>query len=161
MAGEAVKIPFIEAAAPATPAANRVVVYAKADGLMYSKDDAGAETLMSGGTGGDVATDAIWDAKGDLAAGTAANTAAKLTVGANDTILMADSGQSTGLKWVAAGTPTDQDYDDVAAVGTADTFARGDHLHGMPSAGSASIPGWLAAFIHSMAPSRSPKSSRR
>lgn len=88
------------------------------------------------GAGGSVATDAIFDAKGDLAAGTGANTAAKLTVGANDTILMADSGQSTGLKWVAAGTPTDQDYDDVAAVGTADTFARGDHLHGMPAAAS-------------------------
>jgi hypothetical protein len=28
------------------------VVYAKSDGLMYSKDDAGVETLMSGGAGG-------------------------------------------------------------------------------------------------------------
>jgi len=49
MAGEAVKVPFIEAAAPSTPAASRVVIYAKTDGLMYSKDDAGAETLMSAG----------------------------------------------------------------------------------------------------------------
>ena len=32
-----------------TPAAGKVNVYAKADGLMYSKDDAGTETLMSGG----------------------------------------------------------------------------------------------------------------
>lgn len=52
MAGEAVKVSFIEAAAPATPAASRVVVYAKADGLMYSKDDAGTETLMSSGASG-------------------------------------------------------------------------------------------------------------
>lgn len=50
MATEAVKITYIEAAAPSTPAAGRTVVYAKADGLMYSKDDAGAETLMSGGS---------------------------------------------------------------------------------------------------------------
>lgn len=49
--------------------------------------------------GGAVATDAIWDAKGDLAVGTGANTAAKLTVGANDTILMAASGEATGAKW--------------------------------------------------------------
>jgi hypothetical protein len=43
---------FDEVAAPATPAAGTVVVYAKADGLLYSKDDAGAETLVSGGVGG-------------------------------------------------------------------------------------------------------------
>jgi len=82
MASEATKIPFVEGAAPATPAASRVVMYAKADGLMYSKDDAGAETLMSSGSSGNVATDAIWDAAGDLAVGTGANTAAKLAIGA-------------------------------------------------------------------------------
>lgn len=53
MATETTKIPFIEGAAAATPAANRVVIYAKADGKMYSKDDVGAELLMSvGATGG-------------------------------------------------------------------------------------------------------------
>jgi hypothetical protein len=132
MATETTKLTFVEGAAPATPAAGRVVTYPKADGLMYSKDDAGTETLMSSGAG--IAA-TIVDAKGDIIAATAADTVARLAVGANDTILMADSGQSTGLKWVAAATPTDQDYDDVAAAGTSDTFARGDHLHGMPSAG--------------------------
>lgn len=43
---------FVEGSAPATPSAGNVVVYAKADGLMYSKDDGGVETLMSGGAGG-------------------------------------------------------------------------------------------------------------
>jgi hypothetical protein len=43
---------FAEGAAPTTPSAGNVVVYAKADGLMYSKDDGGVETLMSGGAGG-------------------------------------------------------------------------------------------------------------
>ena len=56
------------------------------------------------GTGGTVATDAIWDAKGDLAGGTGANTAVKLVVGANDTILTAASGETTGLAWTAAPT---------------------------------------------------------
>jgi hypothetical protein len=51
-----------------------------------------------------VAVDTIWDAKGDLAAGTGADAASKLTVGANDTMLMAASGQATGMKWA---TPTE------------------------------------------------------
>jgi hypothetical protein len=52
MADSAARIDFDEAAAPATPAAAQVRLYAKADGLLYSKDDAGAETLVSGGAGG-------------------------------------------------------------------------------------------------------------
>lgn len=40
------------ASAPSTPSSGQVAIYAKADGLMYSKDDAGTETLMSGGAGG-------------------------------------------------------------------------------------------------------------
>ena len=39
------------------------------------------------------------DAKGDLIAGTADNTVARLAVGANDTVLTADSSAATGLKW--------------------------------------------------------------
>jgi hypothetical protein len=53
--------------------------------------------------GGYVAVDTIWDAKGDLAVGTGADTASKLTVGANNTVLTADSTQTTGVKWAAAG----------------------------------------------------------
>lgn len=47
-----------EAAAPATPDTGEVVLYAKSDGLFYSKDDAGTETLVSGGAGGGGVTDA-------------------------------------------------------------------------------------------------------
>ena len=43
-------------------------------------------------------------AKGDLYAGSAANTYTKLTVGANDTLLTADSTAATGLKWAGAWT---------------------------------------------------------
>lgn len=49
--------------------------------------------------GGSVATDAIWDAKGDIAGGTGANTAARLPVGTNGQFLKADSTQTTGLIW--------------------------------------------------------------
>lgn len=39
------------------------------------------------------------DAKGDIIAATAADTVARLAVGANDTVLTADSTTATGLKW--------------------------------------------------------------
>ena len=42
-----------EGAAPATPPGGQVIVYPKADGLLYWKDDAGLEHAIGGG-GGDV-----------------------------------------------------------------------------------------------------------
>lgn len=61
--------------------------------------------ISGGGTSGTVTitnsmATAI-DAKGDLVAGTGADTFARLAVGANDTVLTADSSTSTGLKWAA------------------------------------------------------------
>jgi hypothetical protein len=54
-----------------------------------------------GGGGGGAATDPLWDAKGDLAAGTGADAAARLAVGTNGQLLTADSAQATGLAWAA------------------------------------------------------------
>lgn len=42
------------------------------------------------------------DAKGDILAGSAADTVSRLAVGANDTVLTADSTTATGLKWASA-----------------------------------------------------------
>jgi hypothetical protein len=62
--------------------------------------------ISGGGTSGTVTVTnsmaTAIDAKGDLIAGTGADTFAKLTVGANGTTLVADSSQATGLKWQAA-----------------------------------------------------------
>ena len=69
-----------EGGSTSTPAANNVTVYAKANGLLYSKDDAGAESLLSGNAT-TVATDTIWDTAGDLVVATGADAAAKLVKG--------------------------------------------------------------------------------
>lgn len=81
----------------------------------------------------------LFDAKGDLISASADNTPAKVTVGADDTILMADAAAAAGLKWVAAAIPVTQAFGDVAAAGTSDTFTRGDHRHGMPAAPAAAV----------------------
>lgn len=44
-------------------------------------------------------------AKGGILGGTAADTLGVLAVGANDEVLTADSGESTGLKWASVGVP--------------------------------------------------------
>jgi hypothetical protein len=63
--------------------------------------------ISGGGTSGTVTitnsmATAI-DAKGDLVPGTGADTFARLAVGANGTVLTADSAEATGMKWATAG----------------------------------------------------------
>jgi hypothetical protein len=74
-----------------------------------------------GGGGGTVATDALWDAKGDLALGTGANTAVRLAAGANYSKLIADSAQSMGARWKADYFVDVKDY---GAVGNGTTDDR-------------------------------------
>jgi hypothetical protein len=57
----------------------------------------------------------IVDAKGDIIAASAADTVARLAVGANDTVLTADSSTGTGLKWAA---PTAGGYTLINTGGT-------------------------------------------
>jgi hypothetical protein len=62
--------------------------------------------ISGGGTSGTVTVTnsmaTAIDAKGDLVPGTGADTFARLAVGANNTVLTADSSTATGLKWAAA-----------------------------------------------------------
>jgi hypothetical protein len=82
----------------------------------------------------------IVDAKGDLIAATAADTVARLAVGANNTVLTADSSTATGLKWASATqavtavggaevltnqTTTSASYTDLATAGPAVTITTG------------------------------------
>lgn len=66
----------------------------------------GASSIRSLGTAIDTTMQtmvpkSIVDAKGDIIAATAADTVDRLAVGANDTVLTADSSTATGLKWAA------------------------------------------------------------
>lgn len=81
------------------PAANAVPA-----GTLYSATDTGVLYQSDGSSTWSTYTNAgipntILDTKGDLIAASAADTAAKLAVGANTKVLTADSSQSTGLKW--------------------------------------------------------------
>ncbi len=57
---------------------------------LFTQPDASSAT-------GNMATDALWDAKGDMALGTGANTGAKLTAGANGKVPTYASGETTGM----------------------------------------------------------------
>jgi len=57
---------------------------------------------LSGGGSGDVATDVIWDAAGDLAVGSGANTAVRLARGTALQVLRVNAG-GTNLEWAAGG----------------------------------------------------------
>lgn len=69
-------------------------------------EDGGADEISLTGLSGapaDTVNKAIVDAKGDLIAATAADTVTRVAVGSDGQVLTADSGQSAGLKWAAAG----------------------------------------------------------
>jgi len=93
-------------------------------------------SVPDGGAGGDVSTDAIWDAKGDLAGGTGPNAATRLPLGTDLQVLTVNSAEATGMEWTtlpsgAGGVATDPVWDakgDIAAgtgLDTADRLAVG------------------------------------
>lgn len=81
----------------AVPTANLPTVDGKI--VAYNATNDELEFVTPGAGGGAVATDAIWDAKGDLAVGTGANTAVRLAVGTDAKQIYADAAEATGLRW--------------------------------------------------------------
>jgi hypothetical protein len=68
-------------------------------GYVYDSADAVWYPIGTGTHSHNEIATTIVDAKGDLIAATAADTVTRLAVGANDTVLTADSTTATGLKW--------------------------------------------------------------
>lgn len=93
-------------------------------GVTATDDSANGRTNVTI-SGGDIATATLWDAKGDLAVGTGADTAVRKAVGPNGAILLGDSGQSDGLRYalvdgeqlIVSETTTSTAYADLATVG--------------------------------------------
>ena len=107
---------------------------------------------LSTGGSGDVATDAIWDAAGDLAQGTGANTAAKLTAGTAGNFLKS-AGAAAANVWAfppghqfdyveftsnVSVTATVEASADTIVAGTSQTYAAGDY--------------WVEFFSHQVTP---------
>lgn len=69
--------------------------------LLDDANAAAARATLDVPSNAEAILDTIVDAKGDLITGTAADTVARLAVGSNDTFLIADSSQSSGLRWAA------------------------------------------------------------
>ncbi len=95
-------------------------------------DDINWAEFGAGGSGS-VATDTIWDTKGDLAAATGSNAAAVLPAAAtNGAVLVTASGETTGLDWLinkydATAAPTvNDDSGDGYAVGSVWIDITGD-----------------------------------
>jgi hypothetical protein len=81
--------------------------------------DAGSDEISLTGLSGDPAdtvNKSLIDAKGDLIVGSADNTVVRLAVGTNAKILSADSGETSGLKWIAP--PSAADFQRFTSSGT-------------------------------------------
>lgn len=97
------------------PAADYRRLFLGEDGLLHVKDSAGTVTDPFSGAGS-VATDAIWDAAGDLVQGTGANTAAKLGAGTAGQFLKS-GGAATANAWAS------RELDYVAPTSTVSVIA--------------------------------------
>lgn len=65
--GDGEHLRFQEISAPGTPATGYVILYAKSDGSLYSKDDAGTETVVTGGGSSTAASQAEMEAASSTA----------------------------------------------------------------------------------------------
>jgi len=85
------------------PAADYRRLFLGEDGQLHVRDSAGTVTAIGAGS---VATDAIWDAAGDLAVGSGANTAAALTKGSDNDVLTISASTHVPV-WAAPAAGTD------------------------------------------------------
>jgi hypothetical protein len=91
--------------------------------------------------------------KGDIFAATAANTVSRVGVGANETILIADSLESAGVRWSSTITPTTLNVGGAATFSGASTFNASATFNGTINAQEISetvVPITLASNVGTM-----------
>jgi len=96
----------------------------------------------------------VFDAKGDLLAGTGADAYARVSVGTNGQVLTADSAQSGGVKWAAIPTPAVPAHDELSGgldwtgsghTGAASSVATFD-VSGNPATVQATVENTMLVF---------------
>ena len=104
-------------------------------------------TVPSSGGGGGAAIKALVDAKGDVLAGSADNTLTRLAVGANGTVLTADSAEATGLKWATPTPGTRLIFTPTGTGSLVSTTAEADANGSATIAWSSTIAGYKPGFV--------------
>lgn len=98
------------------------------EGLAYAEGYFDALYVRGEAVGGGVAgaiMDTDFNAKGDLLTATADDTPIILSVGADTFVLTADSGEASGLKWVATGGGAAADYNELSGAVSTTAAAQG------------------------------------
>lgn len=102
-----------EASEPTAPASGHQRLYIdSATHTLHRVDENGDEVDLEAASSGIPAS--LFDAKGDLIAASAADTAARLAVGTDGQLLSADSGETTGLKWINA--PSGGEFTEISTL---------------------------------------------
>jgi len=123
-----------EGASPSTPAAGYVAVYAKADGLLYSKDDAGVETVVTNMLGTNVGTFLATPSSTNLAAAVTDETGSGALVFATSPTLVTP----------ALGTPSSGVTDNLTTTTTATALTDTDFVDTNLAAGGKRKILWTA-----------------
>ena len=147
----------------ADASARSTAITSPSEGMVTYLVDTDAIQYYDGAAWQPILDQDVIEAKGDLIAGTADDTVARLAVGTNGQFLIADSGETTGLKWADAGkwanyTPSFTNF----TLGNGTVTARYCQINGIVFAegtiqlGSTSVMGTSPAIAHPVGTANSP-----